>query len=70
MYEIRFDDQTDHVLAVASTLHDALVEIDRVAETTAAQLGANGEGHKNFMLALVVWDAERAEVVARCGIQR
>jgi len=70
MYEIRFDDQTDHVLAVTPTPQDALAGIDRITAATAAQLGANGEGHEQLMLVLIVWDTELSEVVARCGIRR
>jgi hypothetical protein len=69
MYEICFDDQADHVLAVVPTPQEALAELDRIADETAAQLAANGEGHEQFLLSLVVWDVERGEVVARSGIR-
>jgi hypothetical protein len=70
MYEIRFEDHHDHVIAVAITPHDALLAIDRIADETVDQLRANGEGHGQFVLGLVVWDAERSEVVLRSGIRK
>jgi hypothetical protein len=57
------------VLGVARTPDDAMVELDRIADETAAQLRANGEGHQQFLLSLAVWDTELGVVVARSGIR-
>ena len=69
MYEICLDEQTDWVLAVAHTPEAAMAELDRIADETAAQLRANGEGHEEFLLSLIVWDTELGEVVARSGLR-
>jgi hypothetical protein len=69
MFEICLDDEPDRVLAVAFTPQDALAELDRIADDTARQLLANGEGREAFLLSLAVWDTELGQVVARSGIR-
>lgn len=69
MFEICMDDDYDQVLAVAHSPAAALAEIARIADQTAAQLRANGEGHDNFVLSLAVWDTELGIIVARSGIR-
>lgn len=69
MFEICLDDNYDLVLAVAPDPAAALAEIARIADQTAAQLRANGEGHREFRLTLAVWDTELGEIVARSGIR-
>ncbi|HEX3613778.1 MAG TPA: hypothetical protein VHU88_18970 [Sporichthyaceae bacterium] len=46
-----------------------MVELDRIADDTTAQLAANGESHREFLLSLVVWDTELGEIVARSGVR-
>jgi hypothetical protein len=69
MYEICIDEQGDHVLAKARPPEDALAELDRIGDETAAQLRSNGEGHEQFVLRLLVYDMETGEVVAQSGVR-
>lgn len=69
MYEICFDENYDHVLTTARTPQEAMAALDRIADETAAQLRANGEGHQEFLLSLAVWDTESGEIVARSGVR-
>ncbi|MGQ0842791.1 MAG: hypothetical protein ACT4QF_01530 [Sporichthyaceae bacterium] len=69
MYEIRIDEADGRVIARAQTPDGALRQLDRIADETAAQLQANGEGGNEFLLELLVWDTERAAIVAKAGIR-
>lgn len=69
MFEICLEDDYDRVLSIAMSPAAALAEIARIADHTAAQLRANGEGHENFLLVLAVWDTELGTIVARSGIR-
>ncbi|MGQ0631975.1 MAG: hypothetical protein ACT4P1_13130 [Sporichthyaceae bacterium] len=71
MLEICMDDDDDDggaVLAVHDTAAAALNDLDRIAELTAAQLAANGEGDRGFELGLLVRDAGSGAIVVRSCI--
>lgn len=63
MYETH-DGDTGHVLACYPTLAAALADTERLAEAVAAQLAANGEGHRDFWVLLPIYDAETGQKVA------
>jgi hypothetical protein len=64
MYETH-DDDTGHVLARYPTVAEALADTERLADTVADQLAANGEGHRDyFWVRLLILHAETGEFVA------
>jgi len=67
MYEIFMDDETDsHLLATHATIPEAVTDVERLEAVTRAQLDANGEGHSDFWLRLVVRDVDGTVVAFSC----
>lgn len=64
MYEIWLGYESDEMVATCSTSEEALEALDRIADETAAQLTANGEGSTEFALHLLVREATTGEVAA------
>ena len=62
------DDDTGHVLATYRSVAEALADTERLADTIAAQLAANGEGHRDlFWVRLRIFHAETGEFAASSG---
>lgn len=70
MFEICMDDSHSHVLAVHGTAAAALNDLDRIAEATAIQIAANGEGGVDFALRLVVRERPSGLVVVNTPYRR
>jgi hypothetical protein len=64
MYEIWLGYEGDALIATCPTPRDVLAALDRIADETAEQLEANGEGAQAFALHLVVREASTGEVAA------
>jgi hypothetical protein len=64
MYEIWLGSEGDELLATCDSPAAALAALDRIADETARQLAANGEGAEAFALYLVVRDAGTGDVAA------
>jgi hypothetical protein len=58
------DDDTGHVLATYPTVEAALADTERLADVVAAQLAANGEGHRRFWVRLRIFDATTGQFAA------
>jgi hypothetical protein len=64
MYEIWLGYDSDELLTTCATPVEALAELDRIADDTAGQLAANGEGADAFALYLLVRESETGDVAA------